>query len=188
MAHLAQSTPLALGATAPDFALPGTDGKEYALAECRGAQCTVITFSCNHCPYVKAYDERLNDLAKRYVERGVSFLAINSNDAASYPSDSFEKMGEKVDVLGLVYPYLHDATQQVALRYGAGCTPEFFVFNSDLELVYTGRLDDNMEEPTHVTKAYVQDAIDAVLAGKLPSVQQSHPIGCSIKWARANVA
>lgn len=182
MAHQPKSHPLALGSTAPGFALQATDGREYALPQHKGARGTVIMFSCNHCPYVKAYDLRANDLARMYQPRSVAFFAINANDAIKYPDDNFEKMQEKVKTLGLVYPYLHDATQRVALEYGAGCTPEFFCFDAQLQLVYTGRLDDNMEDPAQVRHHYLRDALDAVLAGKTPATQQSHPIGCSVKW------
>ncbi len=182
MAHQPKSSPLALGAVAPDFSLPATDGREYSLSGNRGAKGVVVAFACNHCPYVKAYDERLNELAGLYQPKGINFLVINSNDDEDYVEDSFANMQRKVKDLGLVYPYLRDATQQVALDYGAGCTPEFFLFDDALKLVYTGRLDDNMENPQQVKQHYLRDACEAVLAGRVPKVQQSSPIGCSIKW------
>lgn len=182
MAHQPQSAPLALGAPAPAFTLQSTNGREYALPKDQGRAGTVIAFSCNHCPYVKAYDLRFNELARIYQAKGIACFAINANDATKYPDDSFAKMGDKVAALGLVYPYLHDATQRVALDFGAGCTPEFFCFDAQLQLVYTGRLDDNMDHPEQVQYHYLRDALDALVIGNVPAVQQSHPIGCSIKW------
>lgn len=183
MAHQPKSQPLPLGTTAPSFALQATDGKEYALPRDKGAKGTVVAFACNHCPYVKAYDARLNALAKEFQPQGIAFFVVNSNDAKNYPDDSFGKMKEKAQRVPLVYPYLRDATQQVALDFGAGCTPEFFLFDAHLQLVYTGRLDDNMEAPELAREHYLRDACTAVLAGKRPKSPQTHPIGCSIKWS-----
>lgn len=182
MSHQPKTVPLPLGTMAPGFTLQATDGKEYALPRDQGPKGTVVAFSCNHCPYVKAYDARLNALAKEFQSHGVAFFVINSNDTANHPDDSFGKMQEKVTLQRLVYPYLRDETQKVALDYSAGCTPEFFVFDAGLRLVYTGRLDDNMEEPELARQHYLRDACAAVVAGKTPKIQQAHPIGCSIKW------
>lgn len=182
MAHQPKSKPLALGATLPGFTLPATDGKEYSYPRDTGTHGTVIAFSCNHCPYVKAYEERLMALARTYQPKGVKFFVINANDAAKYPDDSFEKMVEKSKSLCLPYTYLCDETQQAALDYGAGCTPEFFLGDAQGKLIYTGRLDDNMEEPTKVAHQYLRDALEAAVAGKTPPIQQSHAIGCSVKW------
>ncbi len=182
MAHQPKSSPLALGHTAPEWTLPATDGREYSLTQKNAAPVTVVAFSCNHCPYVKAYDARITALATHCQAKGGAFFVINANDDANYPDDSFAKMQEKSKVQSLPYPYLRDATQQVALDYGAGCTPEFFVFDKNLQLIYTGRLDDNMEDAAVVKHQYLRDAIDAALAGKIPATQQVHAIGCSVKW------
>lgn len=182
MAHQPKSAPLALGSVAPDWTLPATDGREYTLSRDCGAHGTVVFFTCNHCPYVKAYDERINALAKEFTPKGVRFFGINANDAATYPDDSFAKMQEKTRTQQLAYTYLRDETQQAALDYGAGCTPEFFCFDAQRKLVYTGRLDDNMEAPAQVRQRYLRDALTAVVAGNLPATQQSHAIGCSVKW------
>lgn len=182
MSHQPKSNPLALGALAPDFCLPGTDGQEHRLSREQGTKGTVIAFMCNHCPYVKAYDGRFNVLAKAYQPKGITFFAINANDVDRYQEDGVAKMQEKSRRLQLAYAYLRDESQQVPLDYGAGCTPEFFVFNAGLQLVYTGRLDDHMEDPAQVRQHYLRDALEAVLAGRVPAVPQSHAIGCSIKW------
>lgn len=184
MVHQPQSPPLPLGATAPNFTLQGTDGKEYALPRHRGAKGTLVAFACNHCPYVKAYDARIAALAGEFGPKGIAWFVINANNAKDYPDDNFEKMKEKAETLHLLYPYLRDETQRVALDFGAGCTPEFFLFDAHLTLVYTGRLDDNMESPEAVREHYLRDACQAVLAGKAPRTEKTHPIGCSIKWTR----
>lgn len=183
MVHQPIAPQLPLGALAPDFTLRGTDGKEYSLHRQKGANGTVVIFSCNHCPYVKAYDARINELALAYLPRGVAFFVVNANDADSYPEDNFEKMKQKSAELKLAYPYLRDETQQVATEFGAGCTPEVFAFDHQLRLVYRGRVDDNMEEPQRVTQRYLRDACEAMLAHREPRIKEAHPIGCSIKWS-----
>jgi peroxiredoxin len=182
MAHQPKSQPLSIGAKAPEFSLQGTDGKEHTLSKAKGTKGTVVAFSCNHCPYVKAYDARMNALAREYESKGIAWFVINSNDTTNHPDDSFAKMQDKARELQLAYPYLRDETQQVASDYGAGCTPEFFLFNADLNLVYTGRLDDNMENEEAIESRYLHNACEAVLAGKAPETAKTHPIGCSVKW------
>lgn len=184
MAHQPMGARLALGAQAPDFSLPATDGKEYSLARHKGAKGTVVIFACNHCPYVKAYDERINACAREFTPKGIAFFVINANDEKNYPEDSFVKMKSKAAEQQIAYPYLHDATQRVATAYGAGCTPEVFCFDAQGRLVYTGRVDDNMERPEQARHHYLREACEALLAGKIPAIQEAHPIGCSIKWSR----
>lgn len=184
MAHHPMSPRLAFGATAPDFALPATDGKEYSFARNKGARGTVVIFACNHCPYVMAYDERINALAKEFQPKGVAFFVINANDTKNYPEDSFTKMQEKAQKLQLAYPYLRDETQQVATAYGAGCTPEVFCFDATGTLCYTGRVDENMEEPAKARQRYLWDACVALVNGTAPTLKETHAIGCSIKWSR----
>lgn len=183
MAHQPKTKPLDIGASAPDWTLQSTNGTHYSINHNKGAKATVVAFSCNHCPYVKAYDERINDLAKMYNKKGVQFFVINSNDENNYPDDSFEKMKSKAETHALAYPYLRDEDQKVAYDYGAGCTPEFFVFDHELRLTYTGRLDDNMEDVKNVKKHYLKDAIEATINGKEPNPAITNPIGCSIKWS-----
>ena len=129
------------GEKAPDFELPATDGRRYRLADLKGPKGTVVVFMCNHCPYVKAVIDRLIRDAKDLATLGVNTIAICSNDATSYPADSFENMRRWAEEKGFPFPYLHDESQEVARAYGAVCTPDFFGYNADLELQYRGRLD-----------------------------------------------
>jgi peroxiredoxin len=178
------STMLPLGTIAPDFVLPDTvSGEEIALAENKSDTATVIMFICNHCPYVKHVNEELVRLGHDYEPRGVSFLAISSNDVADYPQDSPEHMKEVAEELGYPFPYLYDEDQSVARAYQAACTPDFFIFDGDMKLVYRGQLDDarpKNEKP--VTGADVRAALDALLAGEPVPADQTPSIGCSIKW------
>jgi peroxiredoxin len=173
-----------LGATAPEFSLPGVDGKTYRLKDYTKNPAVLVIFMCNHCPYVQAVRDRINDLAKDYMPKGVAVLAINSNDAKRYPDDGFEAMREASDEHGFVFPYLFDETQEVAKAYDAVCTPEFYAYRGggSLTLAYHGRLDDNWKDPTAVTKKDLAEALDAILAGKQPSKDQIASMGCSIKW------
>lgn len=169
---------------APAFSLPGVDGKTYSLDSFEGAKALVVVFSCNHCPYVKAYEPRMVALQKDYAPKGARLVAINSNDAASHPDDGFEKMASRAKERGFNFPYLRDETQQVAKAYGATHTPHLFVFDAARTLAYTGKIDDNWEKPEAVTRTYLRDALDDILAGKAPRLAQTHAIGCTIKWKR----
>jgi thiol-disulfide isomerase/thioredoxin len=140
-----------------------------------------VIFMCNHCPYVLAWLDRLTAIAEDYADKRVAFAAINSNDPAKYPADSFEGMQELAKERGLPFPYLHDETQEVATAYGAERTPEIFVFDSDLKLRYHGAPDDNYDE-TQSSVPYLRNALDAVLAGQRPPVDETPPVGCTIKW------
>lgn len=174
-----------LGSEAPSFSLPGVDGKIYSPASFKNAKVLVVTFMCNHCPYVIAIQERLNQLAKEYSPRGVSVVGINSNDSVNYPEDNFEAMKVRSKEQGYVFPYLHDESQAVAHAYGAVCTPDFFVYANEggkFLLRYAGRLDDNWKEPRAVTRRELAEALDAILAGKKSAEEQKPSMGCSIKW------
>ena len=152
---------MALGAKAPDFRLPATDGRTYALKDVAGENGAVIVFICNHCPYVKAVIGRLIADARALMAEGVGFAAISSNDAASYPEDSFPKMREFALAHDFPFPYLHDETQEVARAYGAVCTPDFFGFDRDLKLKYRGRLDEGRTDaaaPERAPRAPRSDA------------------------------
>jgi peroxiredoxin len=182
---LAYSKPSQLGAAAPDFSLPGVDGKTYRLYDCVRSKAVLVIFMCNHCPYVKAVRDRINDLAAKYIRQGVAVFAINSNDAIKYPDDSFKAMRETSDEFGFVFPYLYDESQQVAQAFDAVCTPEFYAYKGGgdkLTLAYHGRLDDNWKDHKAVTKQDLAEALDAILAGKQPSREQTASMGCSIKW------
>ena len=180
MAATAAST--VLGTPAPDFRLPATDGKTYALADIAGTKGMVIVFICNHCPYVKAVIDRLVQDAKTLMEEGIGFAAICSNDAKSHPEDSFDNMQRFAKAHGFPFPYLHDEDQSVARAYGAVCTPDFFGYDKDRKLRYRGRLDEGRTAPlpSHARRELVE-AMRAIAAGKSPS-HQTPSVGCSIKW------
>lgn len=173
---------LQIGAQAPAFSLRGVDDKTHSLDELKGEKGTVVIFSCNHCPYVKAYEDRIIELAKAYQPKGIAFVLINANDPVKYPEDSFENMKKRAQEKGYPFPYLWDETQEIAKAYGAERTPEVFLFDSQLKLRYHGTIDDNWEDPAKVTKRYLKDALEALLAGREPEVQETQPVGCTIKW------
>ena len=176
-------TEIALDARAPDFRLPATDGRTYALKDIAGERGTVIVFICNHCPYVKAVIDRLIADARLLIGEGVGFAAICSNDAASYPEDSFAKMGEFARKHAFPFPYLHDETQDVARAYGAVCTPDFFGFDPELKLKYRGRLvEGRTTPPPPGARRELLEAMRAVAAGGPEPANQAASIGCSIKW------
>ena len=172
--------PLALGAQAPDFSLPATTGEAVSLADL-GDGPRLIVFTCNHCPYAKAWEGRLIDIGNDYRGR-VGMAAICSNDAKNYPADSFEKMRELAAANSYSFPYLHDESQTVASAFQAEHTPEVFLFDSAGALVYTGAVDDSVEA-ADASASYLRDAIDAVLAGESPNLASTRAVGCTIKWA-----
>ncbi|MCS6774523.1 MAG: thioredoxin family protein [Thermoflexales bacterium] len=178
------STVLTLGASAPDFELVDTvSGQRRSLAELKSDKATVVMFICNHCPYVKHVDQALVQLARDYMPRGVSFIAISSNDPVKYPEDSPERMREEALRVGYPFPYLFDETQDVARTYGAVCTPDTFIFDGQMKLVYRGQLDDTRPNSgMPATAADVRAALDAVLAGLPVNPVQKPSVGCSIKW------
>lgn len=173
---------LSIGSRAPGFNLPGVDGRNHSLEEFKDRKAVVVVFSCNHCPYVKAYEDRIIAMQRAYADRGVAFVAISANDPVKYPDDSFENMVKRAKEKGYNFPYLYDATQEVARAYGAERTPEFFVLDSQGILRYHGRLDDNVEEPEKVKEHYLRDALNAVLAGEPVPTPETAPVGCTIKW------
>ena len=173
---------LALGAKAPQFSLPGVDGKTYSPADFRGAKLLVVVFSCNHCPFVTGSEERLKALYKKYLPRGVAWVAINSNETTHHPDDSFDHMVERAKKDKLPWAYLRDESQDVARAYGALRTPHFYVFDADRTLRYTGRMDDNPMEAAKAKTHELADALEALLAGKVPPVALTNPIGCNVKW------
>jgi peroxiredoxin len=176
-------TEIALGARAPDFRLPATDGRTYALKDIAGEKGAVIVFICNHCPYVKAVIGRLVADARMLIDEGVGFAAICSNDAASYPEDSFARMDEFAKKHDFPFPYLHDESQDVARAYGAVCTPDFFGFARELKLKYRGRLDEGRTTPPPPnTRRELLEAMRAIAAGGPAPTNQIPSIGCSIKW------
>lgn len=173
-----------IGFTAPDFSLWDTiSDKKLSLNELKSGTATVILFICNHCPFVKHVNSELVRLANDYIPKGISFIAINSNDADNYPEDSPEKMKEYAARLNYPFPYLFDETQEVAKAYDAACTPDFYIFDKDLKCVYRGQLDDS--RPSNgkpVTGKDIRDALDTILEGRQVTDLQIPSIGCNIKW------
>jgi len=182
-----KSQMLPLGTKAPDFCLPDPDGVEHSLKQFTESPALLVIFMCNHCPYVKHVREKLVELVKGYQERGVSVVAINSNDVDEYPEDSPEMMKEVAEVYGFTFPYLYDETQEVAKAYRAACTPDFYVFNDEQKLFYRGQMDDSRPgSEIPVTGDALQDALDAVLEGDPPPERQKPSMGCNIKWKAGN--
>ena len=173
------------GTPAPPFELPGVDGKTYALEDFANAKVLVVVFTCNHCPYAQAAEDRLVAIQRDYGPRGVQLVAINPNDASRYPDDSFEKMKERSWQKGFNFPYLRDETQQVARAYRAACTPDIYVFGPDRRLVCQTRLDDNWQDPSKVQRHDLREILDAVLEGRPLPFEPVPSMGCSIKWKEA---
>ena len=173
---------LQLGQTAPDFSLPGVDGKTYSLASFKDAKLLVIVFSCNHCPYVVGSEDRMNKFYADYAPRGVAMAAINSNESDNHPTDSFEHMKTRAAEKGFKFAYIRDESQQTALDYGALRTPHWYVFDEHRKLRYTGRMDDNPRTPGAEKTRELRDAVDALLAGRKPELELTNPIGCNVKW------
>ena len=174
---------LPLGTSAPAFSLPDVSGKIVSIADFQNAPALLVMFICNHCPYVKHVRSGLAQLARDYQARGVAVVAISSNDAKSYPDDSPAKMAVEAKEAGYTFPYLYDESQAVARAYQAACTPDFFLFNREKQLVYRGQLDDSRPgNGIPVTGKDLRAALDAVLAGKPVVADQKPSIGCNIKW------
>ncbi len=174
---------LPLGSKAPDFELPGVDGRKVKLADYRGRKkAVVVVFSCNHCPYVKAYEDRMVKLQADFGARGAQVVAINSNDSTNYPQDGFEQMKQRAKEKGFSFPYLHDESQGVAQSFGAERTPHIFCLDGDLTVRYLGSIDDNWEHPDRVKQSYLRDAVEDLLAGRPVRLPRTSAIGCTIKW------
>jgi peroxiredoxin len=173
---------LELGASAPDFRLPATDGKTYGLADFAEARVLVVFFTCNHCPYVIGSDEVTRATAEKFRDRGVRFAAINSNSANTYAEDDFPHMAARMQEQRFPWVYLHDESQRVALAYGALRTPHFFVFDRERKLVYTGRGVDSPRETARMTVNDLDRTLEEITAGRPVSMPQTNPIGCNVKW------
>ena len=181
------STMLSLGTNAPDFSLPNVDGSTVSLSDFSGKPGLLVIFLCNHCPFVIHLRDELAKFATEYREKGLAIVGISSNDVATHPDDSPEKMVEEAKSAGYTFPYLYDENQETAKSYQAACTPDFFLFDSNQELVYRGQFDDSRPESgTPVTGADMRAACDAVLAGQPVSAEQTPSIGCNIKWKESN--
>jgi peroxiredoxin len=178
---------LPLGTSAPDFSLPDTTGQTVSLADFADAPALLVIFLCNHCPYVKHVAAGLAKLVGEYQQRGVAVVGINSNDAAAYPDDAPAKMAAEVKSRGYTFPYLYDATQEVAKAYRAACTPDFFLFDRERKLVYRGQMDSSRPDSgIPVTGEDLRAALDTVLSGKSPPKDQRPSLGCNIKWKPGN--
>ncbi|MDP6046867.1 MAG: thioredoxin family protein [Phycisphaerae bacterium] len=173
---------LELGRDAPDFDLPGVDGKNYSLAGFSRAEVLIVVFSCNHCPYVVGSEDRMNDLYADYISRGVEMVAINSNEEVNHPTDSFEHMVARAAEKDFTFAYVRDESQDIAKAYGALRTPHYYVFDADRKLRYTGRMDDNPRQASAETTRELRDALDELLSGAPVSTPVTNPIGCNVKW------
>ena len=176
-------TKLKPGDEAIAFELLGVDDQDHALRDyAEDKEAVAVIFTCNHCPYARAWEDRIVRIQADYAARGLQVIAISANDPQRYPADSFPKMKERAQEKGFNFPYLYDESQEVARAYGAERTPEVFLLGKDARLLYHGSVDDNYEDPGAVRNHYLRDALDAALAGEEPRVVETLPIGCTIKW------
>lgn len=170
-----------IGDTATDFKLKSVDGKMYSMSDYKKAKGFIVVFTCNHCPFAKKYEDRINDLAKKYKSKGYVLLAINPNDPALEPTDSFEMMQQRAKEKGFVFPYLFDDGQKVYPQYGATKTPHVFLLDKNRVVRYIGAIDDNVDSAADVKEKYLENAIAALESGKTPSPELTKAIGCGIK-------
>ncbi len=171
-----------LGKTGPAFKLKGVDGKMHSLKDYADKKAVVIVFTCNHCPAAIAAEDRLIAIQRDYAPKGVALVAINSNEDVGHPTDSFEHMVKRAAEKKFNFPYLRDDTQEIAKAYGALRTPHAFVLDAKQNVVYRGRVDDNIDNPAAVTRHDLREAIDEALAGKPVTVPTTAPVGCNVKW------
>ena len=176
--------PLAIGSPMPsaDVKMQNVDGTEKTLKEIVKPAGTLVVFTCNHCPYAKAWETRIVELGNTYSAKGIGVVAVNANDPKVAAGDSFEGMQERAKERGMQFPYVVDATSNVARAFGATRTPEAFLFDKDGKLVYHGTIDDNGEDASKVDKRYLKDALEAVASGKDVAVKETKSIGCGIKF------
>lgn len=171
-----------IGQQVKHFELPGVDGRDHSLSDYQDSTAIVVIFSCNHCPYAQAWEDRIVQIQSDYEGRDVQILMISANDAAKYPEDSFPLMKERAKQKGFNFPYLFDESQSIARSFGAERTPEVFVFDNVRNLRYHGAIDDNYEDPENVGNTYLRDALDSILSGSGLSVAETEAVGCTIKW------
>ncbi|MGI0130498.1 MAG: thioredoxin family protein [Thermoplasmata archaeon] len=170
------------GDRAPDFSLQGVDGKTYRLADFSARPLLLVSFWCNHCPYVQAWEGRMVDLARRFEPKGLATVLVNSNDARAYPEDRFESMVLRARTHHYPFPYLHDESQQVARAYGALVTPHPMLFDRDRKLLFQGRIDNDHQRPERVTERFLERAIEQALKGETVRPAELSVTGCSVKW------
>lgn len=175
---------LKLGEKAPmaNVKMKGVDGKEVSIADVTGKNGTLVIFSCNHCPFVKAWETRIAEIGNAYQQKGVGVIAINANDPAEYSEDKYQVMQQRAKDRGFQFPYVVDATSEVARAFGATRTPECFLFDKDGKLVYWGAIDDNHKDAAAVKNRYLRDALDALLGGNPVAIAETKAVGCSIKF------
>src|SRR5262245_11210972 len=176
--------PLAIGASLPlkDVKMMNVDGKDVTLAGAKGAKGTLVVFTCNHCPWAQAWTDRIVALGNEYAKKGIGVVAVNPNDPAAYDEDSYDAMVARAKERGMEFPYVVDATSDLARAFGASRTPEAFLFDKNGKLVYHGAIDDNAKEPEKVTARWLHDALEATVAGKTVAVKESKSMGCGIKF------
>jgi peroxiredoxin len=177
-------TELKIGTKAHDFNLPSVDGKNYSLNDFNDKDVLCIIFSCNHCPYVQAVENRINNIAKKYSNQSFALVCINSNDDINYPEDSFDEMKKRAKEKGFVFPYLRDETQEIAKAYDAVSTPDIYLYDKNRILKYRGRLDDNWKDESNVKSKDLEKAIELLLEGKEIDFEMVPSMGCSIKWKK----
>ncbi len=176
-----------IGDQATDFALKNIDGKIVKLSDDSSAKGFVIIFTCNHCPYAVAYEDRIIAIDRKYRSLGYPVIAINPNDPVAYPSDSFEAMQQRAAEKGFTFPYLVDQTQQIARTYGAAKTPHVYLLQKEMNKIivrYIGTIDDNYQDANEVKEPYLANAIEALLSGKTIESTETKAVGCSIKWKK----
>lgn len=173
---------LQIGDGAPDFKLPATDGRTYSLADFAEAEVLVVSFTCNHCPFVIGSDEATRATVERFKDKGVALIGINSNSEKTHPTDDFDHMVARMDEHHFPWVYARDKSQEVAKAYGALRTPHFYVFDRDRKLVYTGRGVDNPQDAAGITVNDLDRALEELLSGRPVSTPMTNPIGCNVKW------
>lgn len=180
---------LSLGSPIPAAAakvkMKNVDGRQLSIRDVAGKKGTLVVFTCNHCPYAKAWEKRIATLADSFAKQGIGAILVNPNDPTSYPDDGITEMQARAKALGLATPYVVDETSDVARAFGATVTPEAFLFAADGKLVYHGTIDDNRAAPEKVTAHYLRDALTAVAAGRAPPTKETKSLGCSIKFRTA---
>lgn len=173
---------LSIGSPVPSFNLENIDGRFFSQDSFKDKEILLIIFSCNHCPYVQAYENRIIKIQSDYADKGLAVAAIASNDDTKYPEDSFEEMKKRATEQGFNFLYLRDYTQATAKAFDATHTPEIFLFDKERKLAYHGKIDDNWQDENAVKSTYLKDTIEELLAGKEVSVPETFTIGCTIKW------
>jgi peroxiredoxin len=176
-----------VGDEARDFSLKNVDGKNVSLKDLKNAKGAIVIFTCNHCPFSVSYEDRILALDKKYAALGYPVVAINPNDAKVQPGDSYENMIERAKEKQFTFPYLHDETQEIATAYGAARTPHVFVLEREKDKMivrYIGAIDNNSDEPGAVSSRFVEEAVDALIAGKAVPTPETKAIGCTIKWSQ----